>query len=163
MKFFIEFMIYGIIGVIVLGLLASIDKAFLDSSIVILSLLGLIFNNLSSGDNSRIKELMQKSAACFVIVLAKVLLALGVSWIVAYLIGNYHFHESNKTPSWLLFSGILSLVIGSIFIYIKDKFKNSEGLFFAIYYAFILTIYIIFFVFDTSTQNVLTNLKKVFF
>ena len=161
MIFFIISIIFAIIGVIVLAFLASIDKAFLDSIIVIISLLGLILNNLSRGNNSFIEKLMQKSATWFVIVLGAVLLALGLSWIAAYLIGNCWFHEL-KTPIWLLFLGIPSFIIGVGLISIRDKLKDSKGLSFAIYFTVILIIYIIFLFFDPSTQNVLINLKKVF-
>ena len=160
--FIIISIIFAIIGVIVLAFFASIDKAFLDSLIVIISLLGLILNNLSHGNNSFIEKLMQKSATWFVIVLGAVLFALGSSWIAAYLIGNCWFHEL-KTPIWLLFLGIPSLIIGVGLISIRDKLRDSKGSSFAIYYAFILIIYIIFLFFDPSTQNVLSNLKKYFF
>ncbi|OSI09606.1 hypothetical protein [Neisseria zoodegmatis] len=143
-----------------LSFLISIDKAFFDSIIVVITLIGLILNHLSSDDNSCIRKSMQKSATCFVMVIGSIIGILGVIWIIVSLISIFIYHKEVPYFHWVL--GCLSVIIGSVVWLMKDKLKNSKGLSFAIYFLFILVIYIIFLFNDTATQSTLNNLKRLF-
>ena len=153
MEIIFLFLFISILITSILFFFFFIDKAFLDSIIVIISIIGLILNNISK-DCPRIENLMKMSTECFVKSLSICLIVAGLLWMSAFFFTSYPYH------CLIGITGIISFFVGWTIHKWRKEIEKSQGIAFAIYFFIILVIYIIFFINDPSTQNIFRQITS---
>ncbi|MEG9531982.1 hypothetical protein [Mannheimia indoligenes] len=174
-KNIIYFICFFFIPVLFLAFIAIISKPTLDSIIVILSLIGLILNNISQ-DYPKTEKHLRKIAGLFVKYIKYVFLIYGglyfLGGLLFYFMENLSNIHLNKEQIEIIkefsvipifFVGLPLIVCGIILFCLTEKVNSSKGIPYAIYFTILLLIYIAFVIRDEQFINDIQNFIKLIF
>ena len=143
------------ISLVFIVFLSVISKSSLDSIIVIMSLIGLIFNNLEK-DYPKIELYLRKFTIYFIQFLNIAFVLYGVMYILGgvakiwYILDNYIQNQDIlivakiKTQDEVMLLGIPLVVLGGALFFLKNKINTSKGMAYSVYFFIILIIYLFF-------------------
>ena len=162
------------ISLVFIVFLSVISKSSLDSIIVIMSLIGLIFNNLEK-DYPKIELYLRKFTIYFIQCLNVAFVLYGIMYIfggvtkIWYILDNYIHNQDIlivakiKARDEIVLLGIPLVVFGVALFFLKNKINTSKGMAYSVYFLIILIIYLFFTIQDKqfiSDWNEFMNLSK---
>ena len=162
------------ISLVFIVFLSVISKSSLDSIIVIMSLIGLIFSNLEK-DYPKIELYLRKFTIYFTQCLSVAFVLYGVLYILGgevqiwYILDKYIQNQDDlsvakiKAQDEIMLLGIPLLILGCILCFLKNKISTSKGMAYSVYFFVILIIYLFFTIQDKqfiSDWNSFMNLSK---
>jgi len=152
---FVEFIFIFIVSIVFIVFLSVISKSSLDSIIVIMSLIGLIFNNLEK-DYPKIELYLRKFTIYFIQCLNVAFVLYGVMYILGggakiwYILDKYIQNQDllivakDKAKEEIILLGIPLVILGGILYFLKNKITTSKGMAYSVYFFVILIIYLFF-------------------
>ena len=164
----------NIVSIVFIVFLSVISKSSLDSIIVIMSLIGLIFNNLEK-DYPKIELYLRKFTIYFTQRLNVTFFVYGVMYILGgvaqiwYILDKYIQNQDfliiakAKAQNEIMLLGIPLVILGGALFFLRNKISTSKGMAYSVYFFVILIIYLFFTIQDKqfiSDWNEFMNLSK---
>lgn len=143
------------ISLVFIVFLSVISKSSLDSIIVIMSLIGLIFNNIEK-DYPKIEWYLRKFTIYFTRFLSIAFVLYGVMYILGGLVKRWYVLDQYiqnqdmlifakiKAQEEIILLGIPLVILGGILYFLKNKITTSKGMAYSVYFFVILIIYLFF-------------------
>lgn len=170
----VGFIFIYIVSIVFIVFLSVISKSSLDSIIVIMSLIGLIFNNLEK-DYPKIELYLRKFTIYFTQRLNVTFFVYGVMYILGgvaqiwYILDKYIQNQDfliiakAKAQNEIMLLGIPLVILGGALFFLRNKISTSKGMAYSVYFFVILIIYLFFTIQDKqfiSDWNEFMNLSK---